>query len=103
MAHPDLGLHILERLSEDLKESAIIEVQPKLEGRNMFMLLTPAKKKPVKAEEGEKADKAGMPDTDDEAVEVFEAVELDEGVEAEELEEAEELDEAEEDTEAEEA
>ena len=51
MAHPDLGLNILERLSEDLRESAIIEVQPKLEGRNMFMLMAPVKKKAAKAEE----------------------------------------------------
>ena len=51
MAHPDLGLNILERLAEDLRESASIEVQPKLEGRNMFMLLMPVKKKAVKTEE----------------------------------------------------
>ncbi|MDR2035254.1 MAG: translation initiation factor IF-3 [Coriobacteriales bacterium] len=50
MAHPDLGLVILEKLAEDLRESAAIEVQPKLEGRNMFMLMTPVKKKPLKPE-----------------------------------------------------
>ena len=51
MAHPDLGLNILEKLAEDLRESASIEVQPKLEGRNMFMLLAPLKKRVAKAEE----------------------------------------------------
>ncbi|MCL2529438.1 MAG: translation initiation factor IF-3 [Coriobacteriia bacterium] len=77
MAHPDLGLNILERLAEDLRESAIIEVQPKLEGRNMFMLLAPVKKKVVKTEEQEH--------------ELEE--ELEELVELEELEETEELEE----------
>ena len=45
MAHPELGLNILEKLSKDLESDAVIENQPKLEGRNMFMLLAPLKKK----------------------------------------------------------
>jgi translation initiation factor IF-3 len=45
MAHPDLGLNILQKLADDLKGEAIIENQPKLEGRNMFMLLAPLKKR----------------------------------------------------------
>lgn len=43
MAHPEQGLSVLERLSEDLKELATIEQQPKLEGRNMHMLIAPIK------------------------------------------------------------
>jgi len=50
MAHPELGLNILERLAGELGEDAIIETQPKLEGRNMHMLLAPVKKKEVKEE-----------------------------------------------------
>jgi translation initiation factor IF-3 len=49
MAHPELGLNILERLAGELAELAIIETQPKLEGRNMHMLLAPLKKAPEKA------------------------------------------------------
>jgi translation initiation factor IF-3 len=49
MAHPELGLNILEKLAEDLKGEAIIENQPKLEGRNMFMLIAPLKKKEKEA------------------------------------------------------
>jgi translation initiation factor IF-3 len=45
MAHPELGLNILEKLAEDLKGEAVVENQPKLEGRNMFMLISPLKKK----------------------------------------------------------
>lgn len=52
MAHPDQGLTILEKLADDLKDIALVEVQPKLEGRNMFMLLAPLRKKAAKADEG---------------------------------------------------
>ncbi|MDR1014641.1 MAG: translation initiation factor IF-3 [Coriobacteriales bacterium] len=45
MAHPEIGLNILERLSGELKDEAVIENQPKMEGRNMFMLIAPVKKK----------------------------------------------------------
>ncbi|TLM97785.1 MAG: translation initiation factor IF-3 [Actinobacteria bacterium] len=48
MAHPELGLNILEKLAGELEELAIIETQPKLEGRNMHMLIAPLKKKEAK-------------------------------------------------------
>ena len=41
MAHPEQGLSILERLADDLKDVAVIENQPKMEGRNMHMLIAP--------------------------------------------------------------
>ena len=57
MAHPEQGLTILERLADDLKDVAVIENQPKMEGRNMHMLIAPLpaaakKKKAAKEEEG---------------------------------------------------
>lgn len=57
MAHPEQGLSILERLADDLKDVAVIENQPKMEGRNMHMLIAPLpaaakKKKEAKKEEG---------------------------------------------------
>ena len=49
MAHPEQGLSILVRLADDLKDVAVVENQPKMEGRNMHMLIAPlpgaAKKK----------------------------------------------------------
>ena len=45
MTHPEQGLDILERLTEDLKDIATVENKPKLEGRNMHMLFAPIKKK----------------------------------------------------------
>ncbi|MBE0439963.1 MAG: translation initiation factor IF-3 [Gammaproteobacteria bacterium] len=44
MAHQDLGLKLLERVAEDLKELSVIEQHPKKEGRQMIMVLAPSKK-----------------------------------------------------------
>ncbi len=41
IVHPALGQQLLERLAEVLTEQAIIERQPKLEGKNMIMILAP--------------------------------------------------------------
>ncbi|ACV22540.1 bacterial translation initiation factor 3 (bIF-3) [Slackia heliotrinireducens DSM 20476] len=57
MAHPDQGLSILERLADDLKDVAVVENQPKMEGRNMHMLIAPLPstvKKTAKANKEEK-------------------------------------------------
>ncbi|MGN0286162.1 MAG: translation initiation factor IF-3 [Atopobiaceae bacterium] len=43
MAHPEQGLNVLERLANDLKPYATVESQPKMEGRNMHMLVAPIK------------------------------------------------------------
>ena len=41
IAHSELGLRVLERIIEDTEEIAVVEQQPKLEGRNMIMILAP--------------------------------------------------------------
>jgi translation initiation factor IF-3 len=70
MAHPELGLNILVKLAEDLKEQAIIENQPKLEGRNMFMLIAPLKKrestKEALSEDSDENSQKGEPDAKNE-------------------------------------
>lgn len=43
MSHPELGKEMLLKFAESLVDYADIEQQPKLEGRNMFMLLAPKK------------------------------------------------------------
>ena len=43
MAHPEQGRMVLDRLAEDLRPYATIEQQPKMEGRNMHMLVAPIK------------------------------------------------------------
>jgi translation initiation factor IF-3 len=43
MTHPERGEAILNRLAEDLGELAVIEQRPTQDGRNMTMMLAPAK------------------------------------------------------------
>ena len=44
MAHQQLGAQLLERVKEDLAEVAQIESFPKMEGRQMVMMIAPKKK-----------------------------------------------------------
>jgi translation initiation factor IF-3 len=44
MAHQELGMQMLERLEKDLEEHGVVEARPKLEGRQMIMVLAPKKK-----------------------------------------------------------
>lgn len=44
MAHQEFGIRLLERVKKDLEEHAIIEQFPRLEGRQMVMVLAPRKK-----------------------------------------------------------
>ena len=41
MAHIELGSQLLERVREDIEEEAKIESLPKMEGRQMIMVLAP--------------------------------------------------------------
>ena len=50
MAHQELGMRVLERVRDDLTDMAAVEAMPKLEGRQMVMVLSPRKKAPGKAE-----------------------------------------------------
>ena len=44
MAHPELGKKILDHVAEEVGEVARVEVVPKLDGRNMIMVLAPDKR-----------------------------------------------------------
>ncbi len=44
MAHKDLGIQLLKRIEADLEDVGVVEQFPKLEGRQMVMVLGPAKK-----------------------------------------------------------
>jgi translation initiation factor IF-3 len=41
MAHQELGMQLLQRVKEDTAEIAKVEAEPKLEGRQMMMVLAP--------------------------------------------------------------
>ena len=45
MAHQDIGQDVLARIRDDLAEIAQVESFPKLEGRQMIMVLAPKRKK----------------------------------------------------------
>ena len=45
MAHQELGQTLLKRIQGDLEEMASVEQFPKMEGRQMVMVLAPLKKK----------------------------------------------------------
>ena len=44
ISHQDLGLKMLQRLQADLNECAVVEQNPRMEGRQMGMLVAPKKK-----------------------------------------------------------
>jgi translation initiation factor IF-3 len=45
MAHQELGMEMLERIEKDLEEYAVVEQRPKMEGRQLLMVLAPKKRK----------------------------------------------------------
>jgi translation initiation factor IF-3 len=45
MAHQEIGMKLLERIEKDLEEQSTVEQRPKMEGRQMMMVLAPKKKK----------------------------------------------------------
>lgn len=48
MAHQEIGMRVLERIKTDLAEQALVEQFPKMEGRQLIMVLSPSKKTAVK-------------------------------------------------------
>jgi translation initiation factor IF-3 len=67
MAHPELGRRILERVAEQVGELAIIESSPKLDGRNMTMVLNPTRRPKGKGQGASKgAPKSGGHGSDSE-------------------------------------
>jgi translation initiation factor IF-3 len=48
MAHPELGKRILDRIAEQVKDVGNVEAAPRVDGRNMLMVLAPVKKQEAK-------------------------------------------------------
>jgi translation initiation factor IF-3 len=44
ITHQDIGMRMLERIRDELADVALVEHMPKLEGRQMIMVLSPKKK-----------------------------------------------------------
>ncbi len=45
MAHQELGMQLLKRVETDLADYGVVEQHPKMEGRQLTMVMTPKKKK----------------------------------------------------------
>jgi translation initiation factor IF-3 len=45
VVHPEIGMNLMKRIEADLDEIAVMETEPKFEGRQMTMVLAPRKKK----------------------------------------------------------
>ncbi len=46
MAHQELGMKLMKRVEADLVDYGVVEQHPKMEGRQMVMVLSPQKKNP---------------------------------------------------------
>jgi translation initiation factor IF-3 len=57
IAHADLGKKLLMRFAGDLTTYGTVEAQPRLEGRNAHILISPTKAVAAKAEKAEKPEK----------------------------------------------
>ncbi|AVQ99590.1 translation initiation factor IF-3 [Oceanobacillus iheyensis] len=45
ITHKELGREVLDRFAEEVKDIATVETKPKMEGRNMFMMIAPVNEK----------------------------------------------------------
>ena len=45
MAHQHLGMELVTRIKDDLSEFGVVEQEPKMEGRQIIMVLAPTKKR----------------------------------------------------------
>ncbi|WP_192756772.1 translation initiation factor IF-3 [Actinopolymorpha pittospori] len=68
-SRPELGFRLLQRLAEDIADLGFVESQPRQDGRNMIMVVTPHKRKSeARADvEADKAKRAAEREADREA------------------------------------
>ena len=61
ITHQEIGMALLQRIRDDLGDTIIVEQFPKLEGRQMIMMIAPGKRKPSAQKAAEAA--AAAPST----------------------------------------
>ena len=61
ITHQELGMALLDRVRADLADSIIVEQFPKLEGRQMIMMLAPSRKKVAQGAPKATAEAAAAP------------------------------------------
>ncbi len=62
MSHPELGKKILDQVAEEVSTVAKVEAAPKLDGRNMIMVLAPDRRAQVKKPAAEAAPNGQAPE-----------------------------------------
>ena len=72
VAHPELGRDILQRLYDDVDDYAEIETMPRLDGRNMTMVLVPAHDMPADPKDAAQDD--DLDPADDSVTEAYDEV-----------------------------
>jgi len=70
MAHPELGMKILKRVADDVTDFAVIESDPRQDGRNMTMVLHPTRKDGRKPPRSEARSHGGGAESGDTATQV---------------------------------
>jgi len=63
ITHQEIGMALLQRIRDDLGDTIVIEQFPKLEGRQMIMMIAPGKKKPAAAKPAAETATAGTATT----------------------------------------
>ena len=58
ITHQEIGMALLQRIRNDLQDLIVVEQFPKLEGRQMIMMIAPGKKKPAPVAKPAAADAA---------------------------------------------
>ena len=82
--HPELGKRILDNVAERVADEAVVELYPKLDGRNMIMVLAPdkklqkAKRKRLEEEAEQARQAAAEEDASDASAETEASVDTDE-------------------------
>jgi len=83
VAHPELGMKILENVAEQVRDLAKVEAAPKLDGRNMVMVLAPDKRAQDAARRRAEQEGKVAPTGADHEVEIEAPVETEAAVEVE--------------------
>lgn len=63
-SRPEMGLRLLQRMAEDVGELGAVESSPRVDGRNMVMVIAPFKKK-AEAKAEQKAERLKREESDD--------------------------------------
>ena len=61
ITHQEIGMALLQRIRTDLVDLIVVEQFPKLEGRQMIMMIAPGRKKPAAKPAAEPAQAASVP------------------------------------------